>query len=239
MATNRNLDPDRVRALLIESGGRVSGVARTLGVSHTTIFYWREKLGIAKGDRGRKAHPDRVRELHSQKLSDADIAVHLNCTETAVKNCRRKLGLKTHGKQSVSFIEKASASYRRRTAAMGITTLRQLNPGKRERETAELAAQYGLPTDLLRVQIRLVLELVSGPRTAGELADAVGRTMMRAQKNPYHRLNHRVVQGGNYLTNLLRRGLIAWVDQGKTRVYMLSPLAMEMLATVKEANHVV
>lgn len=238
MATNRNLDPDRVRALLIESGGRVSGVARTLGVSHTTIFYWREKLGIAKGDRGRKAHPDRVRELHSQNLSDADIATELGCTRVAVKNCRRRLGLKAHGKQSVSFAVKMSANYRRRTAALGVTSLQQLNPGKRERETAELAAQYGLPTDLLRLQIRLVLELVSGPRTAGELADAVGRTM-RAQSNPYHRLNHSPCQGGNYLTNLLRRGLIAWVDQGKTRVYMLSPLAMEMLATVKEANHVV
>lgn len=238
MGTNRKLDPDRVRALLIASGGRVSGVARTLGVSHTTIFYWREKLGIAKGDRGRKAHPDRVRELHARNLSDADVAAELGCTRVAVKRARVKLGLPPNGKQSRSFVEKMRANYRRRTVGLGITTLRQLNPGKREKETAELAAQYGLPTDLLRLQIRIILELVSGPRTAGELADAVGRTM-RAQKNPYHRLNHSPCQGGNYITNLLRRGLVTWVDQGKARVYMLTPMAMEMLASAKEVTHAV
>lgn len=228
MARNLRLDPEQVRQLLTESRGRIAPVARALGANHSTICYWRVKLGIPKGDRGRKADPARVRELHACNLSDTDVAAQLGCTSSAVAACRVRLGLPPNGKSSASYVAKMRAHYRNRCLAVGVRSLRSLNPDTCSDARKRLAAQYGLPTDLYPQQVRIVLILTAGPLTAAQIADQIGRGMRGV--NPYHRLNCAGCAGGNYLGDLCRRGLVAHIADGKTRVYSLTATALELLS---------
>lgn len=236
MPTLNKIRPDRVRAMLA-SDTPPAALASALGVSHSSVSYWRKKLGLPPADQ-RTISRKRVAELHARGWADEAIAAELGCHRTGVGKVRRSLGLPAHRSKSETFAPKMRAHYLRRTAAAGVRSLRQLNPDAYRRNSRSLARRYGLPDDLFRVQVRVVLALAGGPRTAAQLAGDTGRGQPRI--NGYHRFGCPHCPSGNYLTDLVRRGIVLAVRQpGRrpTRTYLLTAAAIDMLsAAPKEAR---
>lgn len=227
------IDSAEVHRRLV-AGEHHEAIAAALGVERSTIGYWRQRLGLPKATR-RRVDRDRVRELHAQLLSYADIGDAIGCSVTTVRNVVREIGLVPHGKRSVSFKRKMSDHFRRRCVAAGVASLRQLVPDDPHwANTRRLCERYGLPDDIRRVQVRVILALAAGPLPADQLADACGRNQRKA--GGYHRFNMPSCPGGNYLTDLCKRGLLAAVKRpNRPTIYLLAAHCLDLLARAKES----
>lgn len=230
MPTPGKVDRARMAALLAE-GAAPAAIAAELGVGHAAVSYWRARLGHPPCRRWSKCDPARLRELHALGWADQAIADAFGCLRGAVTKMRRRLGLPAHRHRSATFAAKMRAHFERRTREAGTRGLRAIYPGAYERNSADLARAYGLPADLFRAQVRVLLALADGPRTAALLADAAGRG--RRHIDGYHRFNVPSCPGGNYLADLRRRGLIALV--GKS-LWTLTPLAMDLMTAKEEPD---
>lgn len=221
----------RIRALFA-AGKRVRDVELETGLAHSTVVYWSRKLGFDAFQRDQGKRP-RLAALHAAGKVDSEIAAELGCTVTNVRQMRVRMGLPAHGKDSASFKARMGAAYRRRTAAAGVASLRQLIGTGLGTYSRRLAARYGLPGDLRKFQVRIVLALIAAPKTEHALADELGRGQCRsaAYARGYHRFNHASLRSGNYLTDLERRGLVVRARRGPDDVLLgLTPLALGMLA---------
>lgn len=232
----RPTDPEQLRALFA-AGTRSCEVRRITGLCHSTINYWRTKLGFVgpARDRGRRAE---LARLHAEGKVDREIAAIMGGTFSGVRIMRQRMGLKAHGKASASFRAKQQAAYRRRCDAAGVQSLRQLAvvTGRAGLRARLLAEKYGLPADLRKVQVAIVVALASGPLTANDLGDRLGRSPHHYEPNcrGYRRFNHAPLPSGNYLTDLCNRGLITRTAvAGREPLWALAPLALAMLASVK------
>lgn len=172
----------------------------------------------------------RVRRLWEEGRTDAAIARELGTDRKTVAGYRRRLGLPARWTPAVTI---------RRSLAGGMLAARD-EANRRRREG--LATRYGLPADLAPVQVAVVLALAGGPLTAAALADRCGRAARPCHRTPFHRFGNRSVGGKNYLTDLRRRGLVAFVRRHKPKghgpgradgLFLLTAAAMDLL-TAKE-----
>jgi DNA-binding CsgD family transcriptional regulator len=229
------LQKRELRRLLL-AGERTSAIAARFGLCSSTVSYYRTKLGLPPTFCPRKFNHDAIHELHAQGLSDHDIAERLGISRPYIGRLRRRMGLKTLGHTSVSFVTKQRAHGLRRKAelfmATGIRSLYSLDGERHRIKARALAARYGLPTDLLRVQTAIVVALAVGPQSAEGLAERLGRP---AGPTGYHRFNSSSTQrcgARNYLTSLIRRGLVERISrQPLPPLYMLTAQAVELLAS--------
>lgn len=180
-------------------------------------------------------------------FDDREIASRLGVHTWNVRACRKRLGLtswyatKLGRSHSPATRAKLSASFRRRLEAAGVRSIVQLSLRPRgERQRQALAGSYGLPEDLYPVQVQVLLALTGGPMTLWELVAALGKC--RKCKAALHVFAYRAVAGGNYVADLLRRGLIvrAPTNRGPGHgsgagpgLYMLTPLSMDLLSQSK------
>lgn len=180
---------------------------------------------------------DRIVAEHAAGRLQREIAKLIGVSRKTVERHCRKLGLRPHGKRAAVCRELARQTMAATLARHGVTHLRAVNPpeARQREEAAQLAKAYGLPGDLRPIQVAVVLSLTGGGRTAAELADLLRR---RRARSGYHRFNAPKVPGGNYLTDLRRRGLVALIGrhngagQGSGRaggLYLLTPPAMQLL----------
>lgn len=189
----------------------------------------------------RKVDPDRLLALRQQGLLDVELCRVFGVTRKVIEKWRKRLGLPgfTRGPRLPSTRAKLAASYRRQMAAAGVRCINDLNPDWRRKKATDLARRFGLPAELWGTQVRIVLALAAGPMTAATLARVLGR---KRQPNPFHSLNCRQVPGGNYLTDLCRRGLVAYSPRtrgegnGSGRAEGLYWLTVPCLARLKEAT---
>lgn len=172
----------------------------------------------------------RVRRLWEEGRTDAAIARELGTDRKTVAGYRRRLGLPPRW---------TLAELMRQRHAAGMLAVRDAAVAARR---AELPARYGLPADLAPVQVAVVLALAGGPLTAAALADRCGRAARPCHPTPFHRFGNRSVGGKNYLTDLRRRGLVAFVRRHKPKgsgpgradgLFLLTAAAMDLL-TAKE-----
>lgn len=184
----------------------------------------------------------RLRRFWAAQMPDADIARRLNATRRLVGMWRKRLGLPSwfRGSPTPQGRERIRAALRANLARFGVTTLVKLRPDYAEQRRRELASRYGLPEDLHIRETEILLVLASGPATATAIAE---RLRLRLEPGGYKSFNAPCAGGGNYLTALARRGLIVRVpvSRGKgnrsgrgASQYMLTPAAMDMLASNKE-----
>lgn len=171
-----------------------------------------------------------VRRLWEAGRTDGEIARSLGTDRKTARKYRLRLGLPARWTPADAI---------RRLSAGGLIEARTAANAARR---AGLATRYGLPADLAPVQVQVLLALAAGPLAAAALADRCGRSDGPGYRTPYHRFNHARVGGKNYLTDLRRRGLIAYLPgrrgegNGSGRgagVYLLTAAAMDLL-TAKE-----
>lgn len=229
----RPTDPDQLRALFAR-GARSCEVRERTGLSHAAIKYWRDKLGFVGPTRDRGRRED-LRRLHAEGKVDREIAAALGCTPGNVRVMRNRMGLKPHGKGE-RFSRLHAEHYRRRCAAAGVTSIRQMADCGIGKAARQFATRYGLPEDLPKLAVRIVVELAGGPLTANALGDRVGRAAHHydGKWRGYKRFNHVKCPSGNYLSDLKSRGLIVRtpVKDGEA-LWALTPLALSLLASVR------
>lgn len=230
------IDPDDILRRL-RAGDRTNKIASDLGVPPSRISYWKRKFGFPRTFSPPKFDHGLVRVYHAQGYSDADIAAAVGLKGVArIGRIRRRMGLTANGRHSARSVAKRRAiglaHKARRLASGGPASLYSLDGERYRRQSRQLAARYGLPEDLPRVAVGVVVALASGPRTARQLA----RELRRPSTNPlhYHRFDcsHRCgLPAKNYLTGLCRLGLVSAVKRrrGET-TYLLTPHALRLLA---------
>lgn len=174
-----------------------------------------------------------LRASHAAGQDDVQIAAAQGVDRHTVMKWRWRLGLEAVPRTDAARA-KLSEANRRQVERAGVRSARQCGPNRYVAASRKLAGQYGLPSDLRPVQVAILVALSAGPRTAASLADAVGRGPSR--QSEFHRFNFPKVPGGNYLTNLRRRGLIEMIAQGRTNgsgrgqsLFFLSGMAMDLM----------
>lgn len=171
-----------------------------------------------------------VRRFWEAGLNDGEIADRLGWDRGTVRKNRRLAGLP---------VRYTPAEQIRRQGLAGL--IRRRNEANAARRS-ELAGRYGLPGDLAPTQVLAVVALAAGPLTAGELADRCGRSDRPCHRTPFHRFQCPTAAGGNHLTELRRRGLVAYVPRNRgdgggsgrgAGVYLLTAAAMDQLARAR------
>ncbi len=228
MPQSNRLDGPEVRRRLL-GGESVTALAAEYGVCPATISYHRRVAGLPPTVKWWKVDPALVRELHAAGRSDQEIAGEIGAAYFAVRRARQRLGLPALGKKTERYRTLQKANFARRQAAngCGLRGTAKAREGY-ERNSRALAESYGLPPDLRRVQVRVLIALSAGPLHSDALADACDRG--QRQYSGYHRFNQGTVPGGNYLADLRRRGLIAQSRRGRRSVYFLTPVCIDLLA---------
>jgi hypothetical protein len=189
-----------------------------------------------------KVDPARIRSLWSEGLTHQEIGARLGLYRKTVAKWLRRLGCAAHGQRAISAQAKRRLAFARQLAAAGVRSLRSINPDAYRRRNADLAKSYGLPDDLFPVQVIALVALAGGPLTTGRLAESCNR---RPDRRACQSFNYSRCQGGNYLFDLRRRGLVAMVRQHRGKgqgrgqadgLWLLTPLALDLLsqANVKE-----
>lgn len=170
--------------------------------------------------------------LNAAGLSDRQIADRLGVKFDSVRNARRRCGLPT-------VDGRATDEYRRRAVEIGREFYHRSHEKARRVFAAQrekLAATYGLPVGLTPMQVRIVVALSGGPMTTRALADTLQvRTHAKGLSFARFTYKYGTIQGGNYLTDLRRRGLVASM-RPKSRaeaVYFLTPHCMDLLSGAK------
>lgn len=193
-----------------------------------------------------KVDKSRLLELRGQGLTNQEIGVRLGLHFSTVGRHLRRLGHRGNGQRADSSRAKHALSYRKQLAAAGVRNLCQLAKETRGLpQRRALAERYNLPPDLYPVQVQILIALTGGPLTVAGLLAATGKSG-RKDKVLIHGFNHYRVDGANYITALIRRGLVSRVAvcRGKgggsgaaPGLYMLTPHAMDLLSGAKEKPH--
>lgn len=174
----------------------------------------------------------RLKEMHTRGLSDAEIAEVLGCDRHTIGNHRARLGLPVN-----AFNER----HRKRLEPTF------LKGGKtRSKAHREYARRHGWPeeTPVRAVQILDTLARTGVPMTRRQLAQALGLPF-KSRKT----FNNNHVKGNSLLAYLADKGLVIRLiranrvtGQGKGRtcdLYALGPVALELLLKrAKEKEHV-
>lgn len=166
------------------------------------------------------------RLLHAEGLSDNDIAARWGCCRVWLNGRRKALGLPSN--RSNRIRQKSRENLRYQLEREGLPTFADL----RHARTRRLVARFGLPEDLPPRALRIVLALLSGPKTRSQICAAldlarVSETAFRGRRR-------------SYLSILRDAGLVAALrlpGRGADRkVYSLTPRCLDLLsATAKEA----
>lgn len=182
-----------------------------------------------------KVDTDAVRRLWQAGLTDTAIAAALEWDRKTVRRNRRLIGLPPR--------HSPAALIRRQDVA----SLLQSRDAAQARKRADLARRYGLPDDLRPAQVEILIALAAGPLTAAQLADRCRRADRPCYKDAFHRFQCPRAAGGNYLTELRRRGLVAYMAINRGRgsgrgrgagLYLLTAETMRLLTSTQEENRV-
>ena len=196
-------EDDRIRAEY--PGGDVLALAAALSRSRKAVMTRARQLGVRHRE---PVDAARLLVLIRGGASDRQAAAAVGCSKEYALQLRRRAGLPYHREpRSAETRAKLRAAMNATRRKYGVTSLRALDPGVIPRRNAELARRYGLPEDLKPVQVRILVSLARGPMTAVRLRAALG--LRTADRTAYHSFNFNKVAGGNYLSDLKRRGLVA------------------------------
>lgn len=181
----------------------------------------------------RKVDPARVLELHAAGLTVGEVAAALGCCADRVKVYRKRLGLahtpRNFSPAGLEALRASAAAVLRGTHAVGVA--------RRKAREAALAARYGLPPDLYPCQVVVLLALAGGPLTAAALIPLAGRRPPRNGSDAVGAFTAPRAAGGNYLRDLVRRGLVASTGRravgrrgSEPGVYLLTQHAMDLMS---------
>jgi hypothetical protein len=191
-------------------------LAKSLNRSITSICRAADRLGLQTKHphlMNRPGFVDRVRQLHSQGWSDAEIAVELEVERHSIGDLRKKLGLLSN-----RFSEHLRDRVRKNTAEQlrkaGLPSIGHL----RVEAFKKYARDNGWPEDLKPRQVQILnLLWVNGPMTKRELAEAMHlRPKRRCDGrgywfpmycNPPRGQKHNSYNRCTYLSDLIARGL--------------------------------
>lgn len=162
--------------------------------------------GVVRFDRAR------LLALVRAGLPDQAVADAVGCSRTWAQKLRKAAGLRAN-RPPLTAERRARLReiFEQVRAKHGVRSLRELDTGTAHRRNAAYAARFGLPP-MPRCQADVLLLLAAGPKTAGELATALGKRF-RGPRFAYHAFNSpKVSAGGNHLEALRRRGLVAALE---------------------------
>ena len=186
------------------AGGDPGELARRLGRTRRAVTYRANLLGLHHRE---PVDTGRVLELIRSGLSDRQAAAKAGCSKEYALQLRQRAKLPANKEpKSAATRAKLAAAMEATRRKYGVTSLRALDPGVIPRRNAALARRYGLPEDLKPVQVRVLVALARGPMTADRLRVHLG--CRRTDRTAYHSFGCPKVSGGNYLTDLRKRGLV-------------------------------
>lgn len=225
-------------------GGDVTALARRLGRSRKAVmFRARRHLGLWHRE---PVDTAAVLELVRGGATDRQAAERAGCSKEYVTQLRHRHRLPANREpKSAATRAKLRAAMEATRRKYGVTSLRALDPGVVPRRNAELARRYGLPEGLVPTQVRVLLALAAGPKTADALLAAVGKGPPRTG-SAYHAFNYPKLPGRNHLVDLKRRRLICrWDPPGKATkgkgkpagVYALTLKAISLMKQAGRGNH--
>lgn len=229
----RRLYPTRTArqiAAELYGDGRRKAVSRVAKIA--------QSLGLRKLSRWPAEALDRVKALHAEGHTDAQIRDRMGdtfkpgeCGRLQVTNVRRRFGLPPNA-DTPHARQARQAGLRNQLRTLGVGRVTEL----RTRSHRLLAERYGLPADLKKVQVLMVLALAEwGALTVAELKAACGL-------RPGHRLLCNSA-GTTYQADLVDRGLavrvptgIAGAVKGPRCRFLLTAHALELLAAAGEGR---
>lgn len=177
-------------------------VARALRRSLSSVYGQVEALGLKhrhKTETRDGSFRDRLRALHSEGLTDPEIAGLLGCERHTASNHRRALGLPSN-RSHARYRSRVAAKTREQCVRAGVGSLGAV----RALAFVRFAVASGWPADLRPREVNILESLIErGPMTRPEIAEALGMPWLGSRKSL--KSND---PGGSYLATLIRRGLV-------------------------------
>jgi transposase-like protein len=213
---------------------RIHGTTKAV----TLIYRLAHNLGLRKCGRWSPEEMEAVRAARAEGGTDSDIARRLGKTREQITHIRNRLGLP---RDAAAILESGRRAVKKQQERLGVKSGGEL----RALGYRRYAAACGWPEDLPPRAVQILNILAEhGPKTASELADAIG---LKAKRNTAdgHRMyltcasRSNLVRGhGTYTGLLISKGLVhreqryvTGRGKGKNRLpclYILTPAAIQI-----------